>query len=71
MAIQRILGPYALVGATEPQWTVCEGRLEVQQRGNIVAIHPGGTTDVQKIEMSRRIGIGRAVRERAAEVAPS
>ena len=68
MAVQRILGPYALVSAREPEWAVWGGRLEVHQRGNIVAMHPGGTTDVQKIEMSRRIGIGRTVRQRAVEV---
>ncbi len=68
LAIQRILGPYALVGAREPEWTVWQGRLEVHQRGSIVALHPGGTTDVQKIEMSRRIGIGRAAPQAAAEV---
>jgi hypothetical protein len=30
-----------------------------------VAIHPGGTTDIQKVIMARRIGIGREVREKA------
>ena len=68
LAIQRILGPYALIGATDPKWAVKGGEFEVQQRGAIVAIHPGGTTDVQRIEMSRRMGIGRTVKQKAAEV---
>ncbi|MFH1490705.1 MAG: acyl-CoA dehydrogenase family protein [Pseudomonadota bacterium] len=68
-AVQRILGPYSQVGATDPQWTVDQGKLEVHQRGSIVAIHPGGTTDVQRIEMSRRMGIGRPLVQKAAEVA--
>jgi alkylation response protein AidB-like acyl-CoA dehydrogenase len=68
LAIQRILGPYALVGAHDLERRVAGGEFEVQQRGAIVAIHPGGTTDVQCIEMSRRMGIGRTVVQKAAEV---
>jgi hypothetical protein len=39
--------------------------MEAHSRAGIVAIHPGGTTDIQKVIMARRIGIGREVRERA------
>ena len=35
---------------------------------NSVGLHPGGTTDVQKVIMSRRIGIGRNVREQAGRL---
>ena len=66
--VQHILGPYALVAAVDPKWKVAGGEVEVQQRGAIVAIHPGGTTDVQCIEMSRRMGIGRIVVQKAADV---
>jgi len=42
--------------------------LELQQRNGIIAVHPGGTTDVQRISMARRIGIGRPAREAAGTV---
>ncbi|MFC1965892.1 acyl-CoA dehydrogenase family protein [Chloroflexota bacterium] len=67
LAIQRILGPYSL--ANDPQWSPADGELELHQKRSIVALHGGGTTDIQKIKMSRRIGIGRAVKEEAKKVA--
>ena len=36
--------------------------------GRKVAVHPGGTADIQRVSMARRIGIGRAKREDAGEV---
>ena len=45
-----------------------DGHLEVFQRSSIVAPHPGGTADIQKVIMARRLGIGRQVRERPAPV---
>jgi hypothetical protein len=43
--------------------------MEAHQRSAIVAIHPGGTADIQKLIMARRIGIGREVREKAGALA--
>jgi hypothetical protein len=34
----------------------------------VVGLHPGGTTDIQKVIMSRRIGIGRTVKEQAGRL---
>jgi hypothetical protein len=31
-------------------------------------MHPGGTADIQKVSMARRIGIGRATREAAGKI---
>ncbi len=62
-AILEILGPYALTN--DPQWGPVEGQVEAHQRSSIVAVHPGGTADIQKVIMARRIGIGRATREQA------
>ena len=45
-----------------------DGFLELQQRNGIVAVHPGGTADIQRVSMARRIGIGRAAREAAGTV---
>ena len=33
-----------------------------------VTVHPGGTADIQRVSMARRIGIGRAQREAAGRV---
>ena len=63
-AIHRILGPYALT--LDSQWAPEDGQIEVQQRGSIVAQHPGGTVEIQKVIMARRLGIGRTTREQAA-----
>ena len=40
-------------------WGSPDGFLETQQRNGIVAVHPGGTADIQRVSMARRIGIGR------------
>ena len=66
-AILDILGPSALT--YDPKWGAAEGHIEAHQRSAIVALHPGGTADIQKVIMARRIGIGREVRERAGELA--
>ena len=66
-AILDILGPSALT--YDPQWGAAEGHMEAHQRSAIVAMHPGGTADIQRVIMARRIGIGREVRERAGELA--
>jgi alkylation response protein AidB-like acyl-CoA dehydrogenase len=66
-AILEAVGPAALT--TDPTWGSEDGVLETQQRNGIVAMHPGGTADIQKVSMARRIGIGRTTREAAGTVA--
>jgi alkylation response protein AidB-like acyl-CoA dehydrogenase len=66
-AILEAVGPAALT--SDPAWSSDDAFLENQQRNGIVAMHPGGTADIQKISMARRIGIGRATREVAGRVA--
>ena len=66
-AILDLLGPAALTKDSE--WGAGEGFFESQQRAASIALHPGGTTDIQKVIMARRIGIGRQVRERQATLA--
>ena len=62
-AMLDILGPSGLT--FDDKLGAVEGHMEAHARAGIVAIHPGGTTDIQKVIMARRIGIGREVRERA------
>lgn len=66
-AILEALGPAALT--TDEIWGSADGFLESQQRNGIVAVHPGGTADIQRVSMARRIGIGRATRETAGTIA--
>ena len=66
-SILDILGPSALT--YDPQWGAADGHMEAHQRSALVAIHPGGTADSQKLIMARRIGIGREVREQAGALA--
>lgn len=66
-AILEAVGPAALT--TDPEWGSEDGFLESQQRNGIVAMHPGGTADIQRVSMARRIGIGRAAREAAGTIA--
>lgn len=65
-AILEAVGPAALID--DPTWGSPDGFLESQQRNGIVAVHPGGTADIQRVSMARRIGIGRATRELAGAV---
>lgn len=65
-AILEMLGPVALID--DEEWGSPGGFLESQQRNGIVAVHPGGTADVQRVSMARRIGVGRAQREAAGAV---
>ncbi|MFQ6029707.1 MAG: acyl-CoA dehydrogenase family protein [Dehalococcoidia bacterium] len=66
-AVLDILGPAALT--SDPAWGAGDGHIEAHQRGALIALHPGGTTDIQKVIMARRIGIGREVREQAGTLA--
>ena len=60
-AVLDVMGPRALL--TDPEWAVDDGHVEVHQRGSIVEQHPGGTAEIQRVIMARRLGIGRAVQE--------
>ena len=62
-----ILGPYALV--KDDRWTVLKTAIELDQRNSIANLHPAGTADIQRVIMSRRIGIGRSVKEKAGALA--
>ena len=62
-AIQELLGYSALT--TDAEWGAADRWMEAYMRLAIMAVHPGGTADIQKLIMARRIGVGRAVREEA------
>ena len=65
-AILEAVGPAALLD--DEEWGSVDGFLEAQQRNGIVAMHPGGTADIMKVTLARRIGIGRTERQAAGTV---
>ncbi len=62
----RIAGP--LVLTKDERWAPLKGTIEYFQRDAITALHPGATTDIQRVIMARRIGIGGREREKAANL---
>jgi alkylation response protein AidB-like acyl-CoA dehydrogenase len=64
-ALHSLFGPYANTNDTGVDFS--GGTLDSYQRSSIVALHPGGTADVQKVIMARRIGMGREERESAGK----
>jgi alkylation response protein AidB-like acyl-CoA dehydrogenase len=59
----RIAGPRVLT--KDPRWGPLKATVEYFQRDAITALHPGATTDIQRVIMARRIGVGRKEREKA------
>ena len=64
--MQEILGYFA--DTDDPQWGPANGWIEHYQRSAITAVHPGGTQDIQRTIIARRMGIGRTVKEEAAQI---
>ncbi len=62
----RIAGPYALT--TDERWAPLQGAIEYFQRDGITSLHPGATTDIQKVIMARRMGTGGREREQAGKL---
>ncbi|HLC30535.1 MAG TPA: acyl-CoA dehydrogenase family protein [Dehalococcoidia bacterium] len=62
----KLLGYSALV--SEGPYAAANGYGEAQQRQGIISVHPAGTPDIQKLIISRRIGIGRTAREEAGRL---
>lgn len=61
--VLEVVGPYALLD--DARWAPLKGVFEVQQRQGITDHHPGGTSEIQKLIMARRLGLSRT-REEAA-----
>lgn len=61
-AVLDVIGPQALAEAPD-EWAVADGHVEAHQRAAIVDQHPGGTAEIQRVIIARRLGIGRDARE--------
>ncbi|MSQ41153.1 MAG: hypothetical protein EXR55_05800 [Dehalococcoidia bacterium] len=62
--VRHIMKLHAMLGTREPL-APFGGRMEAEQRRSLTWAHPGGTIEVQKVIVARRIGISRT-QERAA-----
>ena len=67
--ILHVLGPYAL--SNDQKWGALQNRVEHHQRESLVSAHPGGTLEVQKLIMARRLGISRTQERAAPTQAPT
>jgi alkylation response protein AidB-like acyl-CoA dehydrogenase len=65
-AVLDLLGPAALTN--DPDLGAADGIAEAQQRRGIVEQHPGGTTDIQRVIIARRLGVGAREREQAGKL---
>jgi hypothetical protein len=61
---RHVMGMYSMLGVNEPR-APFDGEPEVFQRSSLTGAHPGGTIEIQKVIMARRMGISRT-KERAA-----
>ena len=59
----RIAGPRVLT--KDKRWAPLRGNIEYFQRDAITALHPGATTDIQRVVIARRMGLGGREREKA------
>lgn len=64
--VQDILGHQALT--SDPAYALDSGHIEHHQRSSLVGLHPGGTVEIQKLIIARRIGIGRSDREASGTI---
>ena len=58
MRVRELMGMYAFLGTEDPA-APSNGAQEVRQRGAAGQRHPGGTTNIAKVILARRIGISR------------
>ena len=58
------MGPYAMLDANDPR-APHQGEQEVRQRALVGMRHAGGSTNIAKVVLARRIGISRT-QEKAA-----
>jgi len=64
--VQQILSYFALT--QDPQWGAASGWMDEYLRDAVVRMHPGGTQDIHRTIIARRMGVGRTVKEEAGKL---
>ena len=64
--MQQVMGYMSLV--RDKQWSPEDRWIELYMRTAITAVHPGGTQNIDKVIVARRMGIGRSIKEEAGKL---
>ncbi len=64
--MQGAIGYYAIM--SDKQIAPANGWIDSFMKTSIISVHPGGTQDIQRVIMARRMGIGRTVQEAAGQL---
>ncbi|MSQ15134.1 MAG: hypothetical protein EXR50_04640 [Dehalococcoidia bacterium] len=64
--IQQMLGYLTIIN--EAPWAAADGWLEMYMRQGPRGLHGGGTDDIDRVIIARRMGLGRTVKEEAGKV---
>ncbi len=64
--MQGAIGYYAIM--SDKQLAPANGWVDSFMKTSIISVHPGGTQDIQRVIMARRMGIGRTVQEAAGQL---
>ncbi len=64
--VQEVLGYPAVI--SDSSWTPGDGEIELFVRHGFGGLHGGGTHDVDRVIVARRMGLGRTVQEEAGEM---
>jgi len=64
--MQQVLGYLAVT--SDKELAPGEGWVDSFMKTSIISVHPGGTQDVQRVIMARRMGIGRTAKEEAGQM---
>ncbi len=64
--MQQMIGYWAITD--DKQYAPGAGWVNSFMKTSIISVHPGGTQDIQRVIMARRMGIGRTVREEAGQL---
>jgi alkylation response protein AidB-like acyl-CoA dehydrogenase len=65
-AMQQAIGYYAIM--SDKQLAPANGWVDSFMKTSIISVHPGGTQDIQRVIMARRMGLGRTVQEAAGQL---
>jgi len=64
--MQGAIGYYAIM--SDKQIAPANGWIDSFMKTSIISVHPGGTQDIQRVIMARRMGLGRTVQEAAGQL---
>jgi len=64
--MQQVMGYMAII--SDKQWAPEDRWMELFMRNSVTRIHPGGSQNIDKVIISRRMGVGRSIKEAAGKL---